>query len=51
MPLASTLATLAADVLARLLDATTARARLEERIAIREARARADEFARKKFGL
>jgi len=42
-------ARLAADVLLRIYEAERARRALEERIAIRAARARADEKARAKF--
>jgi hypothetical protein len=40
-----------AELLSRAVAAEKARALLEERLAIREARARADQAARKKFGL
>ena len=39
-----------AEILSRAVKAEKARALLEERLAIREARAQADQAARKKFG-
>jgi len=39
-----------AELLSRAVEAEKARALLEERLAIREARARADKLAREKFG-
>jgi hypothetical protein len=45
------LARLAAELLSRTVEAERARALLEERLAIRKSRARADKLARDKFGL
>jgi hypothetical protein len=45
------LARFAAELLSRAVEAEKARTLLEERLAIRQARVRADKAAREKFGL